>query len=489
MVSLLFLGALSVLLSLVITPVVRWAFHRLNILDHPDQDRKRHTRPVPRVGGLAIAVSYALSFLILLLTHASGAMMVRSALPFIWRVVPAATLAFTTGLVDDIFGLRPGHKIAGQLAAAVAAYVAGIQITAVGTGNGHPLHWWSCPLTLIWLIACMNAFNLIDGLDGLASGIGLVASTTTLLAALIQRNVPLAFAILPLAGALLGFLRYNFNPATIFLGDSGSLFVGFLLGCSAVVWSEKSATMLGMAAPLIALGIPLLDTVLAIGRRFLRGKPIFGGDRAHIHHRLLDAGLSPRQVALQLYGLCAVCALLSLFVTNHRQEVVVIGIFCVAVWVGVQGLHYAEFDLAGRLIAEGWLHQLINAEILLRAFEAKLQAAETPEQCWAALKQSYPDFGFVEIYAELGHRTYSDTRVYGGRSWDVNISFPPNVKISLGACRPSKRQRVFAPYVDAICTVLEAKLASLQPADAEPILARGPEVQPAAEWSPAEAKA
>jgi UDP-GlcNAc:undecaprenyl-phosphate/decaprenyl-phosphate GlcNAc-1-phosphate transferase len=484
--SLLFLGALSVLMSLIVTPVVRGAFQRMNILDHPDQERKRHARPVPRVGGLAIALSYGLSFLILLSTHSQGAAMVRSALPFIWRLVPAASLVFLTGLIDDIFGLRPLHKMAGQCAAALAAYVAGIQITSMGPAGGHLLHWWSFPATLIWLMACMNAFNLIDGLDGLASGIGLVAATTTLLAALIQRNVPLALAILPLAGALLGFLRYNFNPATIFLGDSGSLFVGFLLGCSAVVWSEKSATMLGVAAPLIALGIPLLDTALAIGRRFLRGKPIFSGDRAHIHHRLLESGLSPRQVALRLYGLCAFCALLSLFITNHRQELAVIGIFCVAVWVGVQRLHYAEFDLAGRLIAEGWLHQLINAQILLRNFEAKLESAETAEECWLALKQSYRDFGFVEIYAELGGSRYSDTRHYGGCFWDVHITLSPDVRISLGACRPGKKQRVFAPYVDAICTLLGAKLAAAQAMQGEPAV-RVVERRPAAAWGVAEA--
>lgn len=484
MVSLLFLAALSVLISLVVTPLVRAAFHRMNILDHPDQERKRHTRPVPRVGGLAIALAYGLSFLILLATHASGAGMVRSALPFIWRLVPAACLVFLTGLIDDIFGLRPLHKMAGQVAAALAAYIAGIQIASVGSSGSHVLHWWSCPLTVLWLLACMNAFNLIDGLDGLASGIGLVAATTTLLAALIQHNVPLALAILPLAGALLGFLRYNFNPATIFLGDSGSLFVGFLLGCFAVVWSEKSATLLGMTAPLIALGIPLLDTALAIGRRFLRGKPIFSGDRGHIHHRLLESGLSPRQVALRLYALCAACALLALFLANHRQELVVIGIFCVAVWVGVQRLHYAEFDLAGRLIAEGWLHQLINAQILLRNFETKLQAADTQEECWSALRHSYRDFGFVEIYAELGNRAYSDTRVYGDCFWDVEINLAPNVRIWLGACRPSKKQRVYAPYVDSIRTLLEAKLAYFDPVEQQAVVVH----HAAADWSVAEAQ-
>src|SRR5437764_1589081 len=136
--------------------------------------------------------------------------------------------------------------------------------------------------------------NLIDGLDGLASGIGLFASATALLAALLQNNIALAYATVPLVGCLLGFLRFNFNPATIFLGDCGSLFIGFLLGCYGVLWSQKSATILGMTAPLMALSIPLLDTTIAIIRRFVRQQPIFSGDRDHIHHRLLDRGLTPR---------------------------------------------------------------------------------------------------------------------------------------------------------------------------------------------------
>src|SRR5207302_8185636 len=132
----------------------------------------------------------------------------------------------------------------------------------------------SVPITVFWLLACTNAFNLIDGVDGLAAGVGLFATITMLLAALLQNNVPLALATVPLAGALPGFLRYNFNPATIFLGDSGSLLIGFLLGAYGLIWSQKSTTLIGMTAPMMALAIPLLDTGLAIVRRALRGQPI-----------------------------------------------------------------------------------------------------------------------------------------------------------------------------------------------------------------------
>ena len=157
--------------------------------------------------------------------------------------------------------------------------------------------WLSLPLTLLWLVGCANAFNLIDGIDGLATGAGLFATVTILIGALLSNNVPLALATVPLAGALLGFLRYNFNPASIFLGDSGSLTIGFLLGCYGVLWSQKGATMLGMTAPLMALAVPLLDTGLAVARRFLRHQPIMSGDAAHIHHRLLARGLTPKDCA------------------------------------------------------------------------------------------------------------------------------------------------------------------------------------------------
>ena len=164
--------------------------------------------------------------------------------------------------------------------AACIAYAVGVQVSGIA-GYLAP-GWLSLPLTVLWLVACTNAFNLIDGVDGLASGVGLLAAFTTLAAALLQNNAALALATAPLVGALLAFLRYNFNPASIFLGDSGSLTIGFVLGCFGAIWSQKSATLLGMTAPLMALSIPLLDTALAVVRRFLRHQPIFkGGSQSH----------------------------------------------------------------------------------------------------------------------------------------------------------------------------------------------------------------
>lgn len=475
MSSLLFLGVLSLVLSLAITPIVRDVFRRLDVLDYPDKERKIHAHPVPRVGGVAILLSYVAAFAVLLCTHSTGAALVKSALPFIGKLLPAASLVFLVGLVDDIRALRPWQKLAGQLAGAALAYRAGIHITAVGgigaAAGSHYLPWWSCPVTIAWLVVSMNALNLIDGLDGLAGGIGLVTAVTTLMAALLQMNIALALAILPLVGCLLGFLRYNFNPASVFLGDSGSLFVGFLLGCFGVVWSEKSATMLGMAAPLMALSIPLLDTALAVGRRFLRRKPIFGADRGHIHHRLLDLGFSPRQAALLLYGLCAVCAVLSLAIGNHRHELTVIGVFCLAVWAGVEHLEYVEFDVMGRALSQGWFVELVSGQIALRAVEAKLAAAATLEECWPVLRDSYAEFGFAGICGQFGKRYYAHAGQPQRRcTWQLEVALPGDNWLHLTASRPAISREVFAPYAEAIRRALEPKLEHLAAEDVTPSL-------------------
>jgi UDP-GlcNAc:undecaprenyl-phosphate GlcNAc-1-phosphate transferase len=162
----------------------------------------------------------------------------------------------------------------------------------------------------------------------------------------------MTLAVVPVVGALLGFLRYNFNPASIFLGDCGSLTLGFLLGCYGTVWSEKSTTLLGLTAPLLVLAVPLLDVGLAILRRFISGQPIFAADRAHIHHKLLSKGLTPRRLVLVIYGICGMCATASLLLTvsQNRNRDFVIVLVCLASWLGIQHLGYNEFSAAGRAV-------------------------------------------------------------------------------------------------------------------------------------------
>lgn len=247
MYALIALGVTALLLCLILTPICRDIFLKLKLVDMPDNDRKLHSRPIPRIGGIPIAISYVGALALMLAfapTHAKIALQHRGLL---YSLLPAAGLVFLTGLIDDLFGLKPWQKLSGQIIAAVWAAEAGARIHLL---DGQPYSAWvTVPLSVLWLVGCTNAFNLIDGLDGLASGVGLFATLTTLLAALLQGNWGLAMATVPLLGCLLGFLRYNFNPASVFLGDSGSLSIGFILGCFGVIWSQKIRDILRNAGP------------------------------------------------------------------------------------------------------------------------------------------------------------------------------------------------------------------------------------------------
>ena len=457
MYSLAFLAVVSFLFALLLTPFVRNIFRRFGIVDHPN-DRKLHRHPIPRVGGVAIVLAYAAAYACLLLAHFQGGVKILHGLRFVMRLGPAALLIFITGLIDDIWGLKPWQKLIGEVGAALMAYWAGIRIQDF---VGFQLAvWLQLPLTVLWLVACTNAVNLIDGVDGLATGVGLFAACTTLFAALLQNNIALALATAPLVGCLLGFLRYNFNPATIFLGDCGSLFIGFLLGCYGVLWSEKAATILGMTAPLMALSIPLLDTALAIARRFLRQRPVFTADRGHIHHRLLDRGLTPRKVALILYAFSALGAMCSLLIMNKHVSGIVIILFCAVTWIGVQHLGYVEFGTAGRMFLDGAFRRMLNSQVSLLAYQEQLIAAPTPEGCWDVVLGACRDAGFHQVQMTLAGQTFEwQDGIDPMNTWDITIPISDSDYIRLtrsfgGGPEPN----IIAPFADLLRQAIVPKL-------------------------------
>jgi len=241
------------------------------------------------------------------------------------------------GLADDLRNLSAKFKFAAQAIIAVSVYFMGYQIGDVSLPFDVviSLGWLSLPVTVLWIVGVMNAINLIDGLDGLASGVSLFAVTTLFVLSLLSGNVVVGLTAASLGGALLGFLRYNFNPASIFMGDSGSLFLGFVLAVTAISGSAKSSTLVALMIPVLALGLPLFDTSLAIVRRFIGGRPLFGADRGHIHHRLLDLGLTHRQVVLALYGVCFffTALALTLVYANSVVAAVVLGVLLLGVVV------------------------------------------------------------------------------------------------------------------------------------------------------------
>jgi len=402
MLILLDLAGLAFLFSIVMTPYIRDAARRLGMVDHPDQRRKLHAEPIPRVGGIVIALGYLVSFsFVLIAPYRNVGFNIPTVVPRALTLMPAAGLIFLIGLWDDLAGLRPWQKLVGQVVAAGLAMTAGVRINFL---QWHELSFWlSIPITIVWLVGCANAFNLIDGLDGLAAGVGLFASLTTLVAALLHDNLHLALVTAPLVGCLLGFLIYNFNPASVFLGDSGSLLIGFLLGCYGIMWSQKSATFLGLTAPMMAMAIPLLDVALSVVRRFLRNQPIFGADRGHIHHRLLARGLTPRRAALCLYMICAAGAALSLLQDRAHSRVggVIILLFCTGAWIGVQHLGYAEFGVARRMIVKGTLRSFIDLQLRIHEFERVLGQCSNIEDCRTAILAASQEFGFSAVRMNL----------------------------------------------------------------------------------------
>jgi UDP-GlcNAc:undecaprenyl-phosphate GlcNAc-1-phosphate transferase len=372
---------------------------------------------------MSIVIAYAGACALLLLYTSKRGSLLDEGQREIIRLLPAFAFSFLVGLIDDLFELTPFKKLVGQLVSAILAIAVGVCITNIG-GLTLPV-WVAVPVTIIWLVGCANAFNLIDGVDGLAAGLGLFGTITVLVAALLHDNVALALATAPLAGALLGFLRYNFNPATIFLGDCGSLSVGFMLGCFAVLWGQKSTTVLGMTAPLMALSIPLLDTALAIVRRFLRNKPIYEADRGHIHHRLLELGLDPRKVVLLLYGAAAIGATHSVLLTtvHYKYSGLVIAVFCAMAWMGVQHLRYVEFGTAGRMFLDGVFRRHLNSQLSLHSFEESVRTASSPEECWTLIREACKTFGCGEIRACLAGQEFAawNGNAYHASAWIIRI--------------------------------------------------------------------
>jgi UDP-GlcNAc:undecaprenyl-phosphate GlcNAc-1-phosphate transferase len=401
MYALIALFLLAFILCFFLTPLCRDIFAKFELVDLPDTDRKFHDKPIPRIGGIPIALSYMGALALMLLWAPHGAVIAVQHRGLLFSLLPAAGVVFATGLVDDLVGLKPWQKLGGQFVAASWAVMAGARITQL---DAHPYSaLLTVPVSVLWLLVCSNAFNLIDGLDGLASGIGLFATLTTLLAAILQGNWGLAMATVPLAGCLFAFLRYNFNPASIFLGDSGSLTIGFLLGCFGVIWSHKSATFLGMLAPLMALALPLMDVGLSIGRRFLENKPIFKGDRGHIHHRLLALGCDTRTAAIILYIACGIGAILSLLTSSLSYHLggLILVLFCALAYLGIKRLGYVEFSTASRVLSSGRMRRFMQDEVYLDKFRYALARAQSPADCWKVIRDACSKLDFASLHLSL----------------------------------------------------------------------------------------
>ncbi len=304
MMSILAAFVMAMLVTAVTTPFVRKAALAIGAFDEPGA-RRVHTRRVPRLGGIAIAVGFFLPLVTLFGVGTHAARVFFSTGSITAGLVVGSLLVVAAGLVDDIKGLGAKSKLLIQTAAAVSAFAGGMRIDGidlpwVGALN---LGWLALPATTLWIVGIVNAMNLIDGLDGLAAGVAFFACLTNFTIASLTGNVYILLVSASLGGAVIGFLFYNFNPAKIFMGDSGSMFLGFVLASASLLGagSQKSPTLIAIIVPILALGLPILDMLMTIARRFLERRSIFSADRGHIHHRLLDMGLTHRRSVLSLY--------------------------------------------------------------------------------------------------------------------------------------------------------------------------------------------
>lgn len=470
MIVLLLLGGLTLLVSLVLTPVVRNTTRRWGFVDRPDAIRKLHEHPVPRLGGVAILLSYAVVLAVVKLFGVRSQDLSLDEPSWSWLTIVAVLIVFVTGVIDDLVGLNAWQKLLGQATAAAAAYASGVQIHSL---QGHPVAiWWSFPLTVLWLIVCSNAFNLIDGMDGLAAGLGFLGAATMFIAAFVHHNTGLMILTLPLCGALLGFLRYNFNPASIFLGDCGSLTIGFLLGSFGVLASDKSATLLGLAAPVMTLAVPLLDASISVARRFLRNQRVLAGDRRHVHHRLLDRGLTPRRAVLLLYGGGALAAAFSLLQNSLNDQFggAVIVLFCILSCVSVRYLGYVEFGTATRMVLNGQFRKVLDAEVRLRIFEERLKQTSSFAQCWDAICASYGDFGLEGARLSARGLVLEEIPPFENRYWQIRVPLQRDAYINFyGSLDRDHGPHLLAGFIRAVEYGLGSKAFLLEAASPVPV--------------------
>ena len=377
--------------SAALTYIVREFARRAGLVD-PVGERKVHVHPVPRIGGVAIVLAVGIAMLAALALFGTHIFAEKGRGLAI--VVGGALGVHIVGLIDDIRPMRARWKFLAQTGIACGVFLAGLRVTTlslpfVGTVElGFAV---GMLFTVAWFVGITNAFNLIDGLDGLAAGAALFALTTMFVVASYNGLVGAATVTIILAGATVGFLCFNFHPASIFLGDSGSLFLGFMLAGIGLIGSQKSPTVIAVAIPIVSLGLPVLDTTLAVARRFLRGQPIFTADRAHIHHRLLSLGHSPRRVALLLYTACALLGLGGMMLVNDSAYVaVVLLVIGLGVGLAVQRLRYYEFEELARVLRRG-VHQrkVIGRNVRIREASSRVSDLTNLDHVFETLEQTF----------------------------------------------------------------------------------------------------
>lgn len=425
--------------SALLTPFARALAFRFNIVSTPG-GRHIQGRNVPRLGGGAIFGGAVATFL-----SVSVWGLVGEPLPVLeqWRatgLLVGGSMMFGLGLIDDVKGLRAVHKLGVQIVAAMVAWGFGFRMDVIGLPflGEFSMGVFSLPVTVLWIVGIINAINLIDGLDGLAAGVVFFAGVTNFVVAAMMGTGFVATVMATMAGAVLGFLFFNFNPARIFMGDSGSYFLGFILAaCSIAGPLQKASAAVSIMVPLVALGVPIIDTLLAMVRRFLEHRPIFSPDRGHIHHRLLDMGITHRRAVLIIYGVSvALCVGAIAIALGRSWEVgaAILGVSAVLFGL-IRFIGYFEY-----LIIIGRQKQRIRSrhvewlrKCVLR-FPSQLEGATTEQALWGAIpwlaKEARLDF--AELMQQRDKEWVSVQRWAGDDYGDMDVRDVSTARFPLG---------------------------------------------------------
>jgi UDP-GlcNAc:undecaprenyl-phosphate GlcNAc-1-phosphate transferase len=385
-----------------LVPVISRFARRRGLFDHITSSRKVHSARVPRLGGLAIVAGFYAPLLALILYptglgstfYAEG----PRAFAFLFGGLAIAAL----GLFDDIFGAGAVEKFFVQIAVALYVWWAGFRIEDINLVGGAilPLGWFGVFFTVAWIVGVMNALNLIDGLDGLAAGIALISALTNFLVA--SGTEPLmCLWMAALAGALVAFLRFNFHPASIFMGDGGSLFLGFVLAVSAIRTNQKSSAAVSLLVPIVALALPLADTLLAMARRGIRGRPMFSGDKDHIHHRLLALGLSHRRVVLLLYAVCLALGVISLGLVSAAPAlgVATLATLGALFLAGLWRLGFFRFEDTGEILE--LRRRNLQLRSAVKAIAINLRRAESVDHIVSVMEDVAPALNATIVRLDL----------------------------------------------------------------------------------------
>jgi len=429
-----YLGSLC--LALLTTPVVIFVARRMKALDRPGV-RTVHTKPVPRIGGVAIFFAAMCLIVSVLFLHNEIGAAFRHIPLQLGTLLCAATVIFLIGLIDDLKGLPATVKFLAEAMAAGALCYVGVTISALEITAGFriELGWLTWPLTILWIVGITNAVNLSDGLDGLAAGVSAIACAAIAVFAVTSGSLVMAVFMLALLGGLTGFLFYNFNPAKIFMGDCGSLFVGFTIASASVMCLTKSCALVGLALPNLALGIPIFDTFFAILRRFLERRSLFAPDRRHFHHRLIDLGLKQKHAVIAIYITTCMATSLGLLMMVRKDGGALIVFGCLLLLLILLFRVVGEVHLRATLLAlQNKYMQARREKQERRAFEEvqlRFRRANEPGEWWQAICDAGQglDCAWVSLTAKdtsgrLDTRVWRSTSATLEMSHVVTMNFP-----------------------------------------------------------------